>query len=461
MSIDNETCFKCKTNDFLPLKCKVCEQVFCSDHFRANNHECVSTAVATGDAESSSITKEDGGSSDSSAAKVKSIFASIENRHDAMFADDSGNQKLHTGGIRTTAIAESGTIEVSGMSSATMSNLDKLASGSNKEAAIATKTRDILLKGKAVGVNKEIAVDDRFYVVAAFAATLSEGTKKCIFCNAKTTTIGDLCEWIARKEPMLAFRKVMRPEGQSVYISTSKSEIEVDTSAAAEASCFENARFAEYDRRALVSSVFENMQELRFHQISSSAAAAAQALVAEQADEAAARRAIEEQAAAEETALQIKAVRLAAAPKLVDSEVAIGDSLLYCKNDIVQLVTINSIHLDDYPNLYFTISYLSSTGELIERQTTVNHLQPLHCDEVPAEEGGFTINVTHGSKTYRVGGVGPHMNICVFKVLIQKHSGVAPKNQKLICKGAMLRDTDLVKDTKLTPGCKISMMGKK
>jgi hypothetical protein len=49
------------------------------------------------------------------------------------------------------------------------------------------------------------------------------------------------------------------------------------------------------------------------------------------------------------------------------------------------------------------------------------------------------------------------------KLLIEKHPliGVIAKNQKLICKGKVLDDRSLVKDTKLGPGVKVTCIGKK
>ena len=45
--------------------------------------------------------------------------------------------------------------------------------------------------------------------------------------------------------------------------------------------------------------------------------------------------------------------------------------------------------------------------------------------------------------------------------MIQSVTTVAPKNQKLICKGKILQDAQVVGDTKVTPGSKMTLMGKK
>ena len=36
---------ECKRLDFLPIKCNGCQKVFCSDHFRYENHSCPKEGV--------------------------------------------------------------------------------------------------------------------------------------------------------------------------------------------------------------------------------------------------------------------------------------------------------------------------------------------------------------------------------------------------------------------------------
>jgi len=330
--------------------------------------------------------------------------------------------------------------------------MDKLqhiaSSSSNRQARIATKTRDLLLKGKASGMHKDTAVEDRLYLIVTFSADESN-TRKCIFVNSKTTSVGDLCEWTAKTMSMLAFRKVMRPEGQSVYFTASATITDED----------ESVPHAEFDRRALAAEVLAPMQELRFYALSSAAAAAAQDVLAARTDqEAAERRELEARVAAAAVAEKAAAV---AASKVIDpTKLAIGDLVLYNKSGLVQVATIKLIHLDDFPNLYFTIS-LEDPGGAVEKQTDASHLQPVLAEEISPEAGGFLINVTHGGKTIRINGVGNLMSVSLLKALIQRQTDIPPKNQKLICKGVILKDAELLKDTKVTPGCKISLMGTK
>ncbi len=69
----------------------------------------------------------------------------------------------------------------------------------------------------------------------------------------------------------------MQLEGQSVYLSVLSAEQEALDDNVTESS----PRYAEFDRRMLVSKALTPMQEVRFHAISSSAAVAAQVVLAD------------------------------------------------------------------------------------------------------------------------------------------------------------------------------------
>jgi len=434
------------------LRCKGCALLFCSAHFHRATHSCIAAAtdtatavaVAVGDVATNSA-----GAAKSASASVKSIFESIERRHDSLFAGAAGMEKTHGGGVST--ISTAGTAAAAGDIAfiASMAKLQHIASsGSDRQARIATRTRDLLLRGKATAMHKDTAVEDRLHLIVTFAADEAKA-RKCVFVNARTTTVGDLCEWVAKTMSMLAFKKVMRPDGQSVYFAASAKVTEEE----------ESLPHAEFDRRMLAAAVLAPMQELRFHAVSSAAAAAAQEVLAAQSDAVAAEAEEKEKQAA--AAAEAEKAAAVAASKVIDpTKLAIGDLVLYNKGDLVQVATIKLIHLDDYPNLYFTIS-VEAAGGVTEKQTTAKHLQPLLAEEISPQAGGFSLTVTHGGKNIRINGVGALMSVSLLKALIQRHTDISPKNQKLICKGVILKDAELLRDTKITPGCKISLMGTK
>jgi hypothetical protein len=204
------------------------------------------------------------------------------------------------------------------------------------------------------------------------------------------------------------------------------------------------------------------MQTVTFHAVSSAAAAAAQVVIVEQLEADAAAAAIVAQRLEQErlAILAVEAEKAAKATAIDPEKLAVGDSVVYQKGDIIQLAKVTGKHLDDYPNLYFTISYFNENGPG-ERQTTCRYLKYPQSETVPVESGGFGINIIYSGKTHRISGIGPLMQIAGLKMLVTTATGVSAKNQKLICKGKVLADSDLVKDTKLTAGCKVTLMGKK
>ncbi len=386
---------------------------------------------------------------------VKSIFAAVENRHDTLFDDNAGRHKLHAAPILTSSAASASQNAAGSVKS--IKSLDKLENVSKnanaKQARIAQKAKDLLLKGKAIGYHKDIAVEDRFYLMTTLANS-GHFDRKCIFVNSNTTTLGDLCDWVSKTFPFPMFKQVMRPVGWTVYMITT------------EATGDEESGFkADYDRRALVSTLLQPMEHVYFTKISSSAAAQAQDVIAKAVD-AAAQEAAAKQAAVEAEAVAAKAAlveKVSADSVCQPDKVTLGESVIYVKDGLSEMAKITAIHRDDYPNLYFTISYVSKLhgSETIERQTTAKYLRYPSSEKIPEEAGGFGIQLIHGGKTHRIDGIGPMMLVAAVKKRVQDTTGVLPKNQKLICKGKVLTDSELVSSTKLSRGCKVTLMGKK
>lgn len=175
-------------------------------------------------------------------------------------------------------------------------------------------------------------------------------------------------------------------------------------------------------------------------------------------------------------------------------------------------VGIVAVHFDDFPNVYYTI-FLHSTKR--EKQTDSRRLRAVETPDVgqsPGEssslsgigggsvaeddpnkdtwrdvggaadgmkvdnggdsenaatgptdtsqvEGAFTVQITHGSRKYSVGGVHTKMIIRELKELVATVVGVAIPAQKLICKGRVLLDHQCVEDVNISEGAKIMLMG--
>ena len=485
-------CAHCSTADFLPLRCKACKLLFCADHVKFAAHSCTTTRPGLDRTTGTTGTAE-------GEESVKSIFEAVEHRHDAIFDDSAAtlNGRLSTSKVTDTATAEAQTRAAGDVNS--IKSLEKLnriavgsgagssSSSSSRQSSIARKTKDLLLRGKALGMQSSIPAEDKFYFIATFGAFGSDESthadRKCLFVNKKTTTVGELCEWAGKALAFPCFKRVMRPDGMTVYFSSAAA---MSTAASSSSSCAsvgekelggatgsdgqtgeeggqaEAEVRADYDRTALVSSVLSSMQVVTFHAISSAAAATAQvAIVAQlEAEAAAAAMAAEQLQQERQAVLAAEAEKAAKATEIDEEKLAIGDMVVYQKGDIIQLAKVTGKHLDDYPNLYFTISYSNCDGPG-ERQTTTRYLRYPQSETVSSDAGGFGINIIHGGKTHRIPGIGPLMQIAGLKLLVTTATGLAAKNQKLICKGKVLADRDLVKDTKLSAGCKVTLMGKK
>lgn len=162
-------------------------------------------------------------------------------------------------------------------------------------------------------------------------------------------------------------------------------------------------------------------------------------------------------------------------------------------------MTINGVHHDDFPNVYYTVKLkapLQSTNApgfdaLIfnqEKQTDSTHLLPV--SEVPPtatraanaaaeraerEASARTaalalqqtlcalgtpvpIKVSFSNKDYNLS-IGSQCSVSQLKMLISAMTDVPVPDMNLICKGAVLKNNNqLIQDTKITKGSKIVVM---
>ena len=157
----------------------------------------------------------DGTSGAISDKSVKSIFTRVERRHDHLFEGTKGNFKEH---IKVASIDAAAAVDTaSNIDSTHLKRLSELQEKtmSLRSASLANKTKNLLLKGKAVG-DKQIAVEDRRYLIITFLE--SEDTRKCLFVNKVTCSIGDLIEKVAKTFAFPAFKRAIRPDGMTLDI---------------------------------------------------------------------------------------------------------------------------------------------------------------------------------------------------------------------------------------------------
>jgi len=139
------------------------------------------------------------------------------------------------------------------------------------------------------------------------------------------------------------------------------------------------------------------------------------------------------------------------------------------------------VHLDDFPNVYYTVRFDGPDAGGREKQTDHYHLRRKNFSPggsgvggAPAGaqqtrlvvEGGvagaaLNLKVNHGGKVYELGdGIGDKNTIGQLKELVERYSGVTVKQQKLVYKGVVLKEagSDL-KSVKLANGSKITLIG--
>ena len=366
---------------------------------------------------------------------VKTLFERVERRHDTLFDDGTGNQKEHLN-LTTTEGAREESLKSNVSNLEKIDRLESIQNKGGRSAASAKKTKDLLLKIKATG-DKNIASEDRIFVVLNFANDAE--ARKCIYVNKTTCTVGDLIEKVAKQFPFPAFKKAMRPDGFSLNIRL----LSTPSSTALGITPFG------LDRNSLVAAVMSDMEELECEAAPSSSLAEISNKIAVYMEDS--KRKKKE----EETCIQSKPG--AEDGKVEPHSINSGDTFRYVKEGVNEIVTVTAVHRDDYPNLYFTIRFISNN---YEKQTTAQFLEAITVKKARGDSGGFSVTITHGIQNYTVGGLSEDMTVAEFKVLVQSATSVSP--QSLICRGAKLGDdAALLSSTKIKKGCKVMLMGKK
>lgn len=132
-----------------------------------------------------------------------------------------------------------------------------------------------------------------------------------------------------------------------------------------------------------------------------------------------------------------------------------------------EAVRVIGRHHDDFPNIYYTITVLSSNRE---RQTDSSRLKPITSVSPTAEAptptaatdtdvlstDNFSIQAVYAGSTMSVEGVNKNQTIAQLKILIQRQFKCVPP-MKLIYRGRILKDTDLVGQS-IVRNCKVTVI---
>lgn len=156
-----------------------------------------------------------------------------------------------------------------------------------------------------------------------------------------------------------------------------------------------------------------------------------------------------------------------------------GELLLYTTSSgSTELVTIIAVHLDDYPHVYYTVlpQVKDSNTPRNERQTYHKRLSRINpvsdtsksigMGQLPISMGGvsstpFSIQISHGNKTYYIIDISDSTTIGQLKVKLQESTGISWQKMKLISKGTILKDHMAIQspETKIVNGGKVAMIG--
>jgi predicted nucleic acid binding AN1-type Zn finger protein len=482
----------CGIHDFLPFPCPSCEQTYCLTHRSRFVHHCLSSATTAATSTSSSSS---GGSNNGNS--VKEMFAAVEHRFDS---DNIGTNKSHFNVASTQAPASS-TANVSTAKQETISRLDHISSStsSDKNRRIADKTKQILLARTAKG-DENIPSDLRFYMrirvqkppsaatTAAVSDNVEEHEEETIFVSSYST-LGDVLRILANTYPRLLFGTAVRADTQSLGLFTPDSP-----------------DWKSWDRNANIAALLRPFEVVFVCPVTVSEAVAAQSeLMNARAQQAQANSQKEEldrtvSVATEamdvvgdgttipsdsDTNIQVETQPTPnSTPAPARRQLARGEVCLYTNGAGEQeLATVVCAHLDDFPNVYYTIKIASQDNR--ERQTDASRLKPLPEDIQPASKAttspvttqappasppqpatppidGFTINIAVGGDTFPLHHVTPATKILDIKLRIaaskQTKANIPPTQQKLIFKGKVLTDKQSLKDCNIGANAKILLM---
>lgn len=241
----------CRTRDFLPFLCNVCDGLFCLEHRSRSSHSCCDpSAAATSISGSSTTSKTD------TDISVQGVFDAITHRHDtSLLPSTSSGNKAHSPLIKSSLCP----ITVQGqLTSATISKVDKLQSVKGK----ATRTRDvninkattkILLKSKAMG-NKSIPVENRVYLQLTFPASKT----RSMMYFSKHSTVAEVLQTVTNTMETAAFGNTFSSgtRGTLVMYSNSSSNQSDETTTAAATTEDGLSSWLNWDMRASLQTYF-------------------------------------------------------------------------------------------------------------------------------------------------------------------------------------------------------------
>eukprot|EP01041_Mallomonas_annulata_P002684 gene2683-5280_t len=371
---------------------------------------------------------------------VMGIFDGILKRFDG---SPESTPKEHIP-IKPSSLPMNESIETAEAKMDNLTNISKETS-SLKEKNISKKTKQMLMKTKAVG-NPNIPIDDRFYINIYF--TLSKHKIPMYFTSY--AIIGEVLEHLARNSTQLAFVTATRPEHASL--------------------CFQkdSKPWKEWNRRKTISEEMEDFDDVEVITMSTFEITENQMKLEQKLN-------IEDSSSTQNesstsTSVEINNNESSTTPSDNDNNDS-NVNITYKKGDRVMYIPstgeseeaiVMAIHLDDVPS-YYTIRMNSGREkqtvgtrlQLIERApSTSTSTKSTGISSNSSTKGGLTIEVSQGTKIRNIEGIQPEQSVLELKRILEKEFGVPAFQQKLIFKGTVLKDHQKINQTKITNGSK-------
>lgn len=383
----------------------------------------------------------------------KGKMEEINRRHDNMA--DLGSQRLHH---RVASSSKRDGNELDQKSTEKMNKLKSISNNSNKnekQRRIGDKTRQLLMKSKAKG-STSVQIADRYYVGVRFTET---NESLCVFFRS-TITLGEAMESLAINYPRLAFNQPIRPQGLSLII------VSKEINNRSELLSNHVQEFEEIDVAVLPTAQVSELQKIHGRRSNSSSNSNNNNL-------------------SSPAPLSASSSSSAAAATL-DRDFFKGESVIYTRDDIENKAVVVGVHHDDPPTTYYTIR-MSDNGQ--ERQTVSKRLR-IDPDAPPMEAPGQTpvkappssSSSSENNNASGNNGTGPSLPGCVsfriamgsqlgamnnipmkttvaeLKQMIENKTNIPSNTQKLACKGKILKDKQMLSETDLRDGSRITLI---
>eukprot|EP01038_Epipyxis_sp_PR26KG_P010814 gene10814-14515_t len=450
----------CRNCDFLPFYCPLCSGSYCLDHRSRFVHTCNNTDGL--------IYDDNNVKGKSSGIRVKDIYTAVKNRFESV--GSIGSQNEHYKIRSTPTVADMKTPSIGNNTQKTLSKLNNVSTQSNnsKERSISQKTKAILLKNKSIGDNG-IDPMDRFYLSIRFFDSYSTA-QSYLFAQErhdsklveaidtsnpvhfyyfnKQNTLGTVVQHICRLYPQFAFRSASKPEHLTLSLISS-----------------DTPDWRDWNRNVSISLLFADFEEVFAFPMPIVEVVANQTIMD---------NILREKLNVEENKMEVDV------NEPVNSkpyEYVKGESAWYHSSNLTQHIAVRivGVHHDDFPNIYYTVQPITPNANLFtEKQTDHTHLIPFtkECsigtsdsnqqteDDNIDPNSAINIIVIHGKQEYRNIRVSLDFTVLELKNKLYKLTKVLPQDQKIICRGLTLKDSNQkLRNTKLSDGVKITLVG--